>query len=88
MLGYAQTASDQRGPSVANKSDTSKPPERSVPLTVKVTIPELSALSRAAVVVTWAAERAVVNAAERGLRKVREAAKKHPELPTECKGQR
>lgn len=64
------------------------PGERLLSLTLKVTTPELSALSHAAVVVTSAAERAVVNAAERGLRKVREAARKHPELPTECKGQR
>lgn len=59
-----------------------------VPLTVDVTVSELSALSHAVVVVTSAAERAVVNAAERGFRKVREAAKKHPKLPGGCKGQR
>lgn len=72
----------------ARRSQPDKPPTRLVHLTVDVTVPELSALSHAVVVVTSAAERAVVNAAERGFRKVREAAKKHPELPIECEGQR
>lgn len=65
-----------------------KPPARLVPLTVDVTIPELSALSRAAVIVTSAWDIPPVRAAERGLRKVRDAAKQHPELPTKPKGQK
>jgi hypothetical protein len=72
---------------VASKDKAnSKPPDRLVALTVKVTIPELSALCRAAVIVTSAWDIPPVRAAERGLRKVRDAAKQHPELPTEPKG--
>ncbi|MBC6451643.1 hypothetical protein [Actinokineospora xionganensis] len=65
----------------------SKSADRLVALTVDVTIPELSALSRAAVIVTSDWDVPPVRAAERGLRKVRQAAKQHPVLPTECKEQ-
>ncbi|MCA1604346.1 MAG: hypothetical protein LC775_02435 [Acidobacteria bacterium] len=55
--------------------------ETVVSLTVHVTLSELAALSKAAVVVTSAGETRFINAADRGLRKVRDAAVKHPRLP-------
>lgn len=64
----------------------SKSADRLVSLTVEVTVPELSALSRAAVLVTSAWDIPPVRAAKRGLRKVRDAAKQHPDLPAEPKG--
>lgn len=66
----------------------SKSADRLVPLTVVVTVPELSALSRAAVMVTSAWDIPPVRVAEHGLRKVRDAAKQHPELPNDCQGTR
>lgn len=50
---------------------------RGLPVTVRLTFAELSALSFVAVMVTSAVDPAVVNAADRGLRKLREAAVGH-----------
>ncbi|MGX7824573.1 hypothetical protein ACTG9Q_05735 [Actinokineospora sp. 24-640] len=58
-----------------------KPPEQ-VTLTVALSVLELSTLSFVAMSCTSAVEQVVANAAERGYQKVREAAKKHPRLPS------
>jgi hypothetical protein len=65
-----------------------KPADRLLSITVRLTVAELTAVSRAAVVVISIGEPATINAASRGLRKLREAARKHPDLPIECKGAR
>lgn len=62
------------------QSTPSKPPEE-VTLTVKLTVLELSALSFVTLVCVSAVEQVVANAADRGIGKVREAAKKHSKLP-------
>lgn len=51
------------------------------PVIVQLTSAELAALSFVAVVVTSAVDVTVINAADRGLRKLREAAAGHPALP-------
>lgn len=61
------------------------PGEKLVTLTVRLTPAQLAALSHVAVVVTAAADAAVINAAEAGLRCIREAAAKHPALPEHLK---
>ncbi|MGX7829089.1 hypothetical protein ACTG9Q_28805 [Actinokineospora sp. 24-640] len=58
-----------------------KPPEQ-VALTVELSVLELSALSFVVMTCTSAVEQVVANAAERGYQKIREAAKKHPRLPS------
>lgn len=54
---------------------------RLLSVTVGLTVLELSAVSRAAVVVTSSGEPAFLNAADRALRKLRDAAGTHPEVP-------
>ncbi|GLZ40190.1 hypothetical protein Acsp05_38140 [Actinokineospora sp. NBRC 105648] len=54
---------------------------KTVALTVELTTTELAALSVATVLVTSAAEQPVVNSADRALRKIRAAARQHPDLP-------
>lgn len=58
-----------------------KAAERLISVTVRLTVPELSAVSHSAVVVTSSGDPVVINAADRAMRKLREAAAKHPELP-------
>jgi hypothetical protein len=55
--------------------------ESTISLTVRLTLSELAALSIATVVVTSTGEARFINAADRGLRKVRNAAKEHPHKP-------
>jgi hypothetical protein len=57
------------------------PTEPLVRLTVEVSSAELAALSFVAVVVTSCGPPALINAANRGLRTVRQAAARHPDLP-------
>lgn len=68
-----------------NKKTRKKPSgqdkETVVSLTVQVTLTELAAMSRAAFVVTSPGDTRFINAADRGLRKIRDAAKKHSRLP-------
>ncbi|GAA3881382.1 hypothetical protein GCM10022243_52470 [Saccharothrix violaceirubra] len=52
-----------------------------VSLTVKLTVSELAAMSHVAVTVTSAADQVKVNAADRALRKIRDAARQHKSLP-------
>ena len=56
-------------------------------VTVQLTASELAAISRAAVVVTASGEPAFINAAESALRKLREAAARHPDSPIATLGQ-
>lgn len=58
-------------------ADSRKPSERLLPITVRLTVAELAALSHVAVMVTSAVDAVVVNAADRGLLKLREAAANH-----------
>jgi hypothetical protein len=58
------------------------PTEPLLTLTVRVTSAELAALSSVAVVVTSCGPPALINTANQGLRTVREAAARHPDLPT------
>jgi hypothetical protein len=58
-----------------------KSPERLVSVTVRLTVAELAAVSRAAAVVTSGGEPLFINAAGRALRKLRDTAAKHPDLP-------
>ncbi|MGQ0839094.1 hypothetical protein [Actinokineospora sp.] len=64
------------------------PNNRLYPVTVRLSMAELSAVSRAAFVVTSPGEVGFINAADRGLRKLRDIAKTHADLPTDCKGTR
>lgn len=72
----------------SKKESQEKPTVRRYPLTVRLSMAELSAVSRAAFVVTSPGEVGFINAADRGLRKLRDAAKQHADLPTECKAPR
>lgn len=60
-----------------------QPTAKLVPVTVRLTIAELAAVSRAAFVVTSCREPAVINAADHALRKLRKAAATHPDTPGE-----
>jgi hypothetical protein len=71
-----------------SKTDAKTPAARTLPVTVRLTIAEMWAVSRAAVVVTSCGEPAFINATDRALRKLRDAAKKHPDLLAEPKGHR
>lgn len=65
-----------------------KPPaEQLSAVLVQLTAAELAAISRAAVVVTASGEPAFINAAESALRKLRDAAAKHPDTPRTTLGQ-
>jgi hypothetical protein len=66
---------------VIGNGEREKPRERLVVVSVRLTVAELSAVSRAAMVVTSGGEPTFVNAADRALRKLRAAAAQHPELP-------
>ena len=64
--------------------EAKRPPPKDEPLyelAVQLTTAELAALSFVAVVVTSAVEQPVVNAADRGLRKIREAAARRSARP-------
>jgi hypothetical protein len=61
--------------------------DKLIAVTVKLTMPELSAVGRAAVVVTSPFDTPTARAAERGLGKFRDAAKNHPDAPGDLKGQ-
>ena len=65
-----------------------KPAERLLSVTVRLTVTELSAVSRAAAVVTTSGEPIFINAADRAMRKLRDAAAKYPELPESPRRQR
>lgn len=64
-----------------------KPTDRMLTITVNLTVSELSAASQAAWVVISPGEVGFINAADRAMRKFREAAKRHPETPDKVKGQ-
>jgi organic radical activating enzyme len=62
------------------------PAVKLVAVTVRLTRAELAAVSRAAVVVISGGEPVVINAADRALRKLRDAAARHPETAEEIRG--
>ncbi|MGX7829290.1 hypothetical protein ACTG9Q_29810 [Actinokineospora sp. 24-640] len=64
------------------KRSTPPRPLEQVTLSVELSVLELAALSFVAMVCTSAVEQVIANAAERGYQKIREAAKKHPRLPS------
>lgn len=68
------------------KQTGTEPVAKLIAVTVRLTSAELAAVSRAAVVVTSGGEPIVINAADRALRKLRDAAAKHPETADEIRG--
>lgn len=55
-------------------------PDSLIAVTVQLTTAELAAISRVAAVVTSGGEPVFLNAADAALRKLRDAAKKHPKF--------
>ncbi|RLK58405.1 hypothetical protein CLV68_4506 [Actinokineospora cianjurensis] len=62
-----------------NEPIQKKPPERQLPVTVNLTPSEMSAIRRASFLVTSAGEQEFINAANRAIHKLRDAAHKHNE---------